>query len=73
MYPRFGTCSSSMLGEVYDQQRFKVYSVDQLNEGDHVVFDRGIYCHHAIVFEVRPDSEEVCIIHFDNEKSLLWW
>lgn len=38
--------------------------ISELHPGDHIVWDRGIYRHHAIFVESNEDTMEIRIVHY---------
>jgi primosomal protein N'' len=39
-----------------------------VNEHDHIKFDRGLFSHHAVVVDVYVDKNSYKVIHFTGEK-----
>ena len=42
--------------------------IEVLRKGDHIVFDRGSYTHHAIVLAVSPLENKIEVIHFTTSE-----
>ena len=47
----------------------ELLDINDLTEGDHIKFDKGIYFHHAVVVDVYVDSNSYKVIHFTGEKK----
>ena len=42
--------------------------IQDLTKGDHIMFDRGSYFHHAIVLAVSPLENKIEVIHFTTDQ-----
>lgn len=53
-------------GKKYSVARKRVYSIFELQSGDHIAFHRfrGLYWHHAIVEYI--ENGEIGVIHYSN-------
>ena len=58
-------------GEEYEVPRRRVYSIYELQSGDHIALHRykGVLWHHAIVEDVDTELGEVYVIHYNNTAS----
>ena len=58
-------------GKKYEVPRLRVYSIYDLQRGDHIAFHRfwGAYWHHAIVEDVDTKSGEIRIIEYTNSAT----
>ena len=45
-----------------------IHQIEDLTKGDHIMFDRGPYFHHAIVMDVVPVENKLELVHFCNGK-----
>ena len=69
-------CSDNVLrynshGKKYDVPRRRVFSLDELQRGDHITFHRisGSYWHHSIVEEIDTERGEIHVIEYTNTPS----
>ena len=46
-----------------------IQDIQVLNKGDHIMFDRGSYFHHAIVLGVSPLENQIRLIHFTSDDA----
>ena len=47
----------------------QIHDFNDVAVGDHIKFDRGIYCHHAVIVDVDRTTKEYTIIHFVGDKT----
>ena len=72
-FPRWcktGTGGLTALNQIHlFQSREVIKDINILTKGDHIMFDRGSYSHHAIVLSVIPDESKIKVIHFTSDKG----
>ena len=47
----------------------RILVIDDITEGDHVKFSRGMFSHHAIIVNIDRDNNLYTIIHFGGDES----